>query len=177
MEQLFFYIFAIVAIISAVLVVTVRNVVHSAFYLIICLIQVAALFILLRSPFLAAVQVFIYVGAVMVLFLFAVMVLDIAKEEIKEHFHSQWIPALGAIVALLVMMGYLIHRGRITAQLGIYDEAALTKNTEVLGKVLFTQYIFPFEVVSLLLLIALIGAIVLVMKDKTRPRKNGGTGL
>lgn len=174
MEQLFFYIFAVVAIVSALLVVTVRNAVHSAFYLIICLLQVAALFILLRSPFLAAVQVFIYVGAVMVLFLFAVMVLDIGKEEMKEHIHSQWIPAVGTIIGLLLMVGYLVKRGKLTAPLGIYNEAVLAKNTEVIGKAIYTQYIFPFEVVSLLLLIALVGAIVLVMKEKGRPRKGNG---
>lgn len=176
MEQLFFYIFALVAIVSAVLVVSVRNAVHSAFYLIICLLQVAAIFILLRSPFLAAVQVFIYVGAVMVLFLFAVMVLDIGREKTKDYIHSQWLPAVGVIIALLVVLGYLVKGGKLSAELGIYNEAALAKNTEVIGKALFTQYIFPFEVVSLLLLVALIGAIVLVMKDKTRPRKNNGVG-
>lgn len=176
MEQLFFYIFALVAIVSAVLVVSVRNAVHSAFYLIICLLQVAAIFILLRSPFLAAVQVFIYVGAVMVLFLFAVMVLDIGREKTKDYIHSQWLPAVGVIMALLLVLGYLVKGGKLSAELGIYNEAVLEKNTEVIGKALFTQYIFPFEVVSLLLLVALIGAIVLVMKDKTRPRKNNGVG-
>lgn len=176
MEQLFFYIFALVAIVSAVLVVSVRNAVHSAFYLIICLLQVAAIFILLRSPFLAAVQVFIYVGAVMVLFLFAVMVLDIGREKTKDFIHSQWLPAVGVIIALLVVLVYLVKGGRLSEELGIYNEAALAKNTEVIGKALFTQYIFPFEVVSLLLLVALVGAIVLVMKDKTRPRKNNGAG-
>ncbi|MBI5467905.1 MAG: NADH-quinone oxidoreductase subunit J [Deltaproteobacteria bacterium] len=176
MEQLFFYIFALVAIVSAVLVVSVRNAVHSAFYLIICLLQVAAIFILLRSPFLAAVQVFIYVGAVMVLFLFAVMVLDIGREKTKDYIHSQWLPAVGVIIALLLVLGYLVKGGKLSAELGIYNEAVLAKNTEVIGKALFTQYIFPFEVVSLLLLVALVGAIVLVMKDKTRPRKNNGVG-
>lgn len=176
MEQLFFYIFALVAIVSAVLVVSVRNAVHSAFYLIICLLQVAAIFILLRSPFLAAVQVFIYVGAVMVLFLFAVMVLDIGREKTKDYIHSQWLPAVGVIIALLLVLGYMVKGGKLSAELGIYNEAVLAKNTEVIGKALFTQYIFPFEVVSLLLLVALVGAIVLVMKDKTRPRKNNGVG-
>jgi len=176
MEQLFFYIFALVALVSAVMVISVRNAVHSAFYLIICLLQVAALFILLRSPFLAAVQVFIYVGAVMVLFLFAVMVLDISKEKTKEFIHSQWLPAVGVLIALALVVGYLIKGGTLSTNTGIYTEAVLAKNTEVIGKALFTQYIFPFEVVSLLLLIALLGAIVLVMKSKSKPRNNEGIG-
>lgn len=168
MEQIFFFIFALIAVVSAVAVISVRNPVHSAFFLIISLLQVAAIFILLRSPFLAAVQVFIYVGAVMVLFLFAVMVLDVGKESFNEHLHHQSIPAAVTVMALLGVVGFLIFTGKITAPLGQYNEAALAKNTEVIGKVLFTQYIFPFEVVSLLLLVALVGAIVLVMREKAK---------
>lgn len=168
MEQIFFFIFALIAVVSAVAVISVRNPVHSAFFLIISLLQVAAIFILLRSPFLAAVQVFIYVGAVMVLFLFAVMVLDVGKESFNEHLHHQSIPAAVTVIALLGVVGFLIFTGKITAPLGQYNEAALAKNTEVIGKVLFTQYIFPFEVVSLLLLVALVGAIVLVMREKAK---------
>ncbi|MBI5643393.1 MAG: NADH-quinone oxidoreductase subunit J [Deltaproteobacteria bacterium] len=166
MEQLFFYIFAFLAVLSAVLVISVRNPVHSALYLIVCFLQVAAIFILLRSPFLAAVQVFIYVGAVMVLFLFAVMVLDLGREKFKEHMHSQTVPAIAVLIALFIVMGMLMISGRITAPLGPFNEPALVKNTEVIGRSLYTTYIFPFEVVSILLLIALIGAIVLVMRGK-----------
>lgn len=165
-EQLFFYVFAIVAVGSAIAVISVRNPVHSAFYLIICLIQVAAIFILLRSPFLAAVQVFIYVGAVMVLFLFAVLVLDLGREVIKEHLHQQAPLAIITVLILVGFMGYIILQGGITVPLGEFNEAALMKNTEVIGKKLFTKYIFPFEVVSLLLLVALVGAVVLVMREK-----------
>lgn len=168
MEQFFFYLFAVIAVVSAICVVTVRNAVHSAFFLIVTLLQMAAMFILLRSPFLAAVQVFIYVGAVMVLFLFAVMVLDIGKEKLREHLHSQTIPAVVTVLILLFVVGYLVTRGRLTAPLGAYTEEVLAKNTEVIGKALYTKYIFPFEVVSLLLLIALIGAIVLVMREKQK---------
>jgi NADH-quinone oxidoreductase subunit J len=168
MEQIFFYIFAVIAVISAIAVVSVRNPVHSAVYLIVCFLQVAAIFILLRAPFLAAVQVFIYVGAVMVLFLFAVMVLDVGKESFGEHMHSQAIPAVITVAGLLAVAIWMISTGRLTAPLGPYTEEALAKNTEVIGKALYTQYIFPFEVVSLLLLIALIGAVVLVLKDKSK---------
>ncbi len=168
MEQLFFYIFALVAVVSAILVISVRNAIHSAFFLIICLLQVAAIFILLRSPFLAAVQVFIYVGAVMVLFLFAVLVLDIGKEAFKEHMHSQSVSALVMVAALFVIMGFLMFSGKLTVPPGIYNEAALAKNTEVIGRSIYTKFVFPFEVVSLLLLIALIGAVVLVMRERGR---------
>ena len=166
MEQLFFYIFAAIAVLSALGVVTARNPVHSAVFLIACLLQVAALFILLRSPFLATVQVFIYVGAVMVLFLFAVMMLDIGKERLKEHIHGQGKFVVPTVILFFAMAGYLALKGRLTAPLGKYSETLLAENTEVLGKLLYTKYIFPFEVVSVLLLVALVGAIVLVMKEK-----------
>lgn len=168
MEQIFFYMFALAAVVSAICVVSVRSAIHSAFFLIVCLLQVAAIFILLRSPFLAAVQLFIYVGAVMVLFLFAVLVIDVGREKFREHLHSQSVPALAAVAAFLSLTGLLVFSGRITAPLGVYTEAVLAKNTEVIGRSLYTKYIFPFEVVSLLLLIALIGAITLVMKEKSK---------
>src|SRR3990170_8235932 len=112
MEQVFFYIFAVVAVASAIAVITARSAVHSAFFLVICLLQVAAIFVLLRFPFLAAVQVFIYVGAVMVLFLFAVMMLDIGKETFGEKLHTQSVPAMVVLVALFVVMGMLITTGK-----------------------------------------------------------------
>src|SRR3972149_216391 len=166
MEQVFFYIFAVVAVASAIAVITARSAVHSAFFLVICLLQVAAVFVLLRFPFLAAVQVFIYVGAVMVLFLFAVMVLDLGREKFGEHLHHQKPVALIVIAGLIFVMGLGILQGRLDAPIGKYTEEALMKNTEITGRLLYTKYVFPFEVVSLLLLAALIGAIVLAMKEK-----------
>ncbi len=165
-EAMFFYIFAAVAVVSAICVISVRNPVHSAVFLIVCLLQVAAIFVLLRAPFLAAAQVFIYVGAVMVLFLFAVMVLNMGKEELKEHLHAQSGPAAVAAGVLFILLGYMALKGRIAAPIEAYDEAALMKNTEVIGRALFTKYIFPFEVVSVILLLALVGAIALVMREK-----------
>ncbi|MBI5345499.1 MAG: NADH-quinone oxidoreductase subunit J [Deltaproteobacteria bacterium] len=165
-EQVFFYIFAVVAIGSAVAVVTARNAVHSAVYLIICFLQVAALFLLLRSPFLAAVQVFIYVGAVMVLFLFAVMVIDIGGERRTLRIHHQSVVAIPAVAILLLLIGYMALKSTQGMPAGAFPEAVLLKNTEIIGHRLFTQFIFPFEVVSLVLLIALIGAVALVMKEK-----------
>ena len=166
MEAMFFYSFAGVAVASAIGVITARNPVHSAIFLIISLLQVAALYILLRAPFLAAVQVFIYVGAVMVLFLFVVMVLDVGKERLKEHLHGQRTVAIPVLILLLAFTGYLLFKAKLPAPVGNYSEATLMRHTEVLGKLLYTKYIFPFEVVSVLLLVALIGAIVLVMKRK-----------
>lgn len=166
MELIFFYIFAILAVSSAIAVISLRNPVHSAVFLMVCFLQVAAIFILLRSPFLAAVQVFVYVGAVMVLFLFAVMVLDLGKERFGEHLHHQSPMAIIIIIGLIFVMGLGLAKARLDAPIGKYTEEAMLKNTEVMGELLYTKYVFPFEVVSLLLLIALIGAIVLVMKER-----------
>ena len=168
MEQLFFYAFATMAVISALCVVSVRSAVHSAFFLVVCLLQVAAIFVLLRFPFLAAVQVFIYVGAVMVLFLFAVMMLDIGKETFGEKLHAQSVPAALVLIALFVVMGMLIYSGKLPATSVPFEEAALARNTEIIGKALYTRYIYPFEVVSVLLLIALVGAVVLVLRNKEK---------
>ena len=168
MEQIFFYLFSVVTVASAIGVITTRNPVHSAIFLITCLLQVAALYILLRAPFLAAVQVFIYVGAVMVLFLFVVMVLDIGKERFKEHLHGQSIVAIPILIVLLGVISYLLFNAKLPAPVRDDAPAPLVKHTEVLGKLLYTKYIFPFEVVSVLLLVALIGAIVLVMKKKDK---------
>ena len=167
MEQVFFYIFAIVAVASAVCVITLRNPVHSAFFLIVCLMQIAAVFVLLRSPFLAAVQVFIYVGAVMVLFLFAVMVLDMGKEKLKDHLHGQSVLGIIAGVVLFLLVGYMIYAGSTYLQRPPIGDFAMMKNTEIIGRELYTKYIFPFEVVSLILLVALVGAIALVMRTRT----------
>jgi NADH-quinone oxidoreductase subunit J len=165
-EQLFFYIFAAIAVISALGVILVKNPVHSAVFLIACLLQVAGIFILLRSPFLAAVQVFIYVGAVVVLFLFAVMMLNIGRERLTHQIHGQRKIAVPAVILLLAAAGYLVWHGRLSAPLGIYTPSELAANTEILGRLLYTKYIFPFEIVSVLLLVALVGAIILIVTRK-----------
>lgn len=166
MELIFFYIFAVIAVVAAISVVTARNPIHSTLFLIVCLLQVAAIFILLRSPFLAAVQVFVYVGAVMVLFLFAILVLGVGNETFGDKFHGQTIPAFIAIGVLFVVSGLLMFSGKVTVAGARFTDAALANNTEVIGRALYTKYIFPFEVVSLLLLVALVGTVVLVMRDK-----------
>lgn len=159
MEQIFFLIFATIAVGSALGVVTFRNPVYCAISLMVCFVQVAALFVLLRSPFLAVVQVFIYIGAVMVLFLFAVMLLDMRKTAFDAFAGASKPVMLSALVVLageiiLIILGSSIHLPALT-------QAGEETTVEVLGKELFTSYIFPFEVVSVLLLVAMIGAIIM----------------
>lgn len=162
-EQFFFLIFAFFAVASALAVVTLRNPVHSALALMVCLFQVACLFVLLRSPFLAVVQVFIYVGAVMVLFLFVVMILDIRKvllEPMVGKRKGVVYFLVGAVTLELVAVLTGLSFERLSPLAG--EEVTI----ETLGRVLFTEYLFPFELVSVLLLVAMVGAIVMV---KERP--------
>src|SRR3989304_165903 len=111
-EMVFFFIFAVIAIVSAVGVVTLRNPVHSVLSLMVCFLQMAALFVLLRSPFLAAVQIFVYVGAVLVLFLFVIMMLDIRQASMKRFVSGgqSWIIAL--LVILLAEMIFILSKSR-----------------------------------------------------------------
>ena len=162
MEQLFFIMFAFMAIVAAVGVISLKNPVHSALSLMVCLFQVAAIFVLLRSPFLAVVQVFIYVGAVMVLFLFAVMVVDLRRVELESPFNARGIFAyiLAPIVAIELFAVIFISKS--------FDSfttvSTLPTKVETLARVLFTEYLFPFEIVSVLLLVAMVAAIVMTLK-------------
>ncbi len=163
-EQFFFIIFAVMAVVSALFVVTLRNPVHSAVFLISTLFQVAAIFVLLRSPFLAVVQIFIYVGAVMVLFLFAVFIIDIKKATINL-FSGKHVPLAYAAIFCLLIESLLIIFYSGLQKLRLTEPAAEV-SIEELGKVLFTSYIFPFEIVSLVLLVAMVGAIVMAREKK-----------
>src|SRR3989337_2995298 len=152
-EMVFFFIFAVIAIVSAVGVVTLRNPVHSVLSLMVCFLQMAALFVLLRSPFLAAVQVFIYVGAVMVLFLFVIMMLDIKRAVITIFLPSGrfWIIAL-----LLLLIGEIVFTLADSKLVDIQmAQASLDGTVMEIGKAMFSTYLLPFEIVSVILLVAL----------------------
>ncbi len=163
-EQLFFIAFAVAAVASAVAVVTMRNPVHSALALMVCLFQVACLFVLLRSPFLAVVQIFIYVGAVMVLFLFVVLVLDVRKIAMDAfRFRKPWV-VIGVGLAVAVEIEFIVFAS--TYKLADLAAPGAETKVAVIGKELFTKFLFPFEVVSVILLVAMVGAIVLTRERK-----------
>ncbi|GMR08291.1 MAG: NADH-quinone oxidoreductase subunit J [Gammaproteobacteria bacterium] len=172
-QQLVFYMFAVGLIMSALAVVTVRNTVHAALFLVVAFFSSAALWLMLEAEFLAVVLVLVYVGAVMVLFLFVIMMLDINVSRLREGF-SAFLP-LGALVALL-MMGLLIYIvGGDSFGLEKYAEpvrhAADYNNTAELGAVLYTVYMYPFEIASLVLLVAIIAAITLTQRRRQDSRK------
>ena len=165
MEQAFFLLFAVVAIASGLMVVVARNPIHSALALMVCFIQVAAIFLLLRAPVLAVIQMFVYVGAVIILFLFVIMMLDVRKEA-RAPFLKRWVVIALAIVATLTTeMFSLLLMGRQWSAPAYMLKAGEMSSVRDLSVTLFTDFLFPFEVASVILLVALVGAIILTRTE------------
>lgn len=159
-----FWILSTVILISGLLVVSLKNVFHCALFLVLCLFSVAGIYILLEAPFLAAAQVLIYVGAVAMLIIFAVMLTsDITSKRITQTNHNA---ALASIACVMFAIGavFLIKKTRVWQ---VTDGEFAFDNVITIGKSLMTQFMLPFEVVSVLLLAALIGAIVLARKERS----------
>jgi NADH-quinone oxidoreductase subunit J len=171
-NAIFFYLFAGVCVASAVMVVTSRNPVHSVLFLILAFVNAAGLFVLLGAEFLAMILIVVYVGAVAVLFLFVVMMLDVDFAELRQGFLS-YLPVgalIGGVVLaelLLVVGGWVIApAARQTAAV-----AANVTNTQALGLVLYTKYVYFFEAAGMILLVAMIGAIVMTLQHKPQVRR------
>ncbi len=171
-EQLVFYAFAAGLLFAATMVITVRNPVHAVLFLVVAFFASAGLWMLLEAEFLAIALVLVYVGAVMVLFLFVVMMLDINVAALREGF-STYVPAAG-IVAFLMLAAIGLVVGHQHFGLGAVPQppaaAADYQNTAQIGRVLYTQYVLPFEVAAVLLLVAIISAIALTLRT-TRQTK------
>lgn len=172
MEQLFFFYFALVIAVSSMLVVALRNPIYSALSLLIMFFHVAGLYITLHAEFLAAVQVIVYAGAILVLYLFVVMLLNLHQD---DRYHRQW-PVAGVIGLTLVVEAVMLSlvKGRAIPPAPANTETAVEGigNTEALGDVLYSTYLFPFEVASLILLVAMIGAIILAKRDLLEPKES-----
>ena len=174
LAQLFFYIFSAVMIASAVMVIAARNPVHSVLFLILAFFNAAGLFLLLGAEFLAMILVVVYVGAVAVLFLFVVMMLDVDFAELREGF-LQYLP-VGALVGFILLVELLVVLGGWVIDPGVTRATAapvgdIASNTEALGLILFTRYIFFFQLAGIVLLVAMIGAIVLTLRHKQNVRR------
>ena len=168
---LFFYVFAAIAVASAVMVITSRNSVHSVLYLILCFFNGAGLFILLGAEFLAMILVVVYVGAVMVLFLFVVMMLDIDFAELRQGMLN-YLP-VGATIGLILLVELILALGTwaVSPEAGRVAAAPIPpldalSNTEALGRILYTKYVYFFQAAGMVLLVAMIGAIVLTLRHK-----------
>jgi NADH-quinone oxidoreductase subunit J len=166
---LFFYLFSGVCIASALMVIASRNPVHSVLFLILAFVNAAGLFLLLGAEFLAMILVVVYVGAVAVLFLFVVMMLDVDFAELRDGF-LQYLP-VGALIGIVLLAEILLVVGAWTIGGGTPRVAAApitagVSNTEAIGLVLYTKYIYYFQAAGLVLLVAMIGAIVLTLRHK-----------
>jgi NADH-quinone oxidoreductase subunit J len=159
----FFYFLSGLAILGALLTVTRRNPVHSALALITTLLAVAGLYLMLYAPFVAGVQIILYAGGIMVLFLFVIMLVSIEKNEREQQFNRQWLVGLLATGVLAAMFVFIYFRGS-----GIFPQRVApmpeTANTQQIGVMLYGNYLLPFEVASLLLLVAIVGAVVMAKK-------------
>ncbi|MCW9088366.1 MAG: NADH-quinone oxidoreductase subunit J [Gammaproteobacteria bacterium] len=171
-EQIIFYIFSAILVAAAVGVITVRNPVHAALFLVMCFITTSALWLLLEAEFLAITLVLVYVGAVMVLFLFVVMMLDINIAKMREGF-TGYLP-LGALVAggIIAVMWYVANNDyfNLTNMPPPERLAADASNTRMLGEQLYTTYVYPFEIAAVILLLAIVAAITLTLRHRTGTR-------
>lgn len=164
----FFYLFAAVAVMAALGVISARNPVHSALYLVLTFFSAAGVWMLLQAEFLAIALVLVYVGAVMVLFLFVVMMLDINLETLRRGFWSTFPVAAAVGVLVAIQLGailWLQFSGDSIAAAPPVAEGI--SNTEALGAVLYTHYVYPFEIAAVILLVAIVAAIALTLRRRT----------
>jgi NADH-quinone oxidoreductase subunit J len=168
-ETLFFYVFAGVTCLAGLMVISSRNPVHSVLFLILAFFNSAGLFVLLGAEFLAMLLVVVYVGAVAVLFLFVVMMLDINFAELRDGFQRYMPLGLGVGGILLAEILFVFfNREEMPENLNLVSEVS---NTRALGRVLYTDYIYLFQVAGLILLVAMIGAITLTLRRRENVRK------
>ncbi|MBI08108.1 MAG: NADH:ubiquinone oxidoreductase subunit J [Rhodospirillaceae bacterium] len=175
-QALAFYLFAFVAVAAGVLVIASRNPVHSVLFLILAFFNSAGLFVLMGAEFLAMILVIVYVGAVAVLFLFVVMMLDINFVELRSGF-AQYLP-VGALVGLILLAELLVVGGGwvVIPQAETVAAAPIppidqVTNTEAIGRLIYTKYIYLFQTAGLVLLVAMVGAIVLTLRSRAGVRK------
>jgi NADH-quinone oxidoreductase subunit J len=166
MDTAFFYFFALLVLGGGILTITRRNAIHSAVCLIVSLIGVAGLYLLQKAEFLFAVQIILYIGGIMVLFLFVIMLVNLDEQAKERQFNGQrWI-ALACVVVVGAQVYYFMSKGTGAFQLGAAapDVVATEGNTELIAKALFEQYLLPFEIASVLLLVAVVGSVVMAKK-------------
>jgi NADH-quinone oxidoreductase subunit J len=172
----FFYLFSGLAIASAFMVIAARNPVHSVLFLILAFVNAAGLFLLMGAEFLAMILVIVYVGAVAVLFLFVVMMLDVDFAELRQGY-LQYLPIgvlIGAILLIeliLVVSTWVVDPAVLRAPMAAIPPADRVTNTEAIGRVLYTQYFYFFQAAGLILLVAMIGAIVLTLRERPGIRR------
>ena len=159
----FFYLLSGLALIGGILVITRKNPVHCALALIVTLLALAGLYLMLYAPFVACVQIILYAGGIMVLFLFVIMLVNVARTEKEEQFNKQWIAGFLAALALGGLFVYVFVKGKAVFPDRVIQIPEQT-NTQQIANLLYGQYMFAFEIASLLLLVAIIGAVVMAKR-------------
>ncbi len=168
LEAGFFYLFAAMSVIGGMGVVLARNTMHSVMFLIFCFFNTAGLFFLLDAEFLGIILILIYVGAVMVLFMFVIMMLEVNQAKLKEGF-LQYLP-IGGMIAVILLIEFVaasssgVFHTEAIAAVGHFGKDV--NNTVEIGKILYTQYLLGFEIAAIILLVALVGAIVLTLRTR-----------
>ena len=173
-HALFFYLFSFIAIISAIMVTVARNTVHSVFFLILDFISISCLFIMIGAEFLGMIMLIVYVGAVAVLFLFVVMMLNVAQQknewfsarESSSHIPIGLLVSLVIFVELIIVVGGWKYKPELLNSISLNISSELT-NTQSLGNVIYTDYIHLFQLSGMILLVAMIGAIVLTFRHRS----------
>jgi NADH-quinone oxidoreductase subunit J len=167
LDAIFFYIFAVLTLLGGVLTVTRRNAVHSAISLIVSLLGVAGLYLMQKAEFLFAVQIVLYIGGIMLLFLFVIMLVNLDDAQRQKQFNSQWALALVCVAAVGALFALFLYKGQAAfpwaKPLTIVTSTA--GNTEMLADVLFRNYLLPFELASILLLVAVVGCVFMAKKE------------
>jgi NADH-quinone oxidoreductase subunit J len=164
-QWLIFLGMAFTSLLASLLVITRKNPIHSALFLVLNFLCVAVLYLLLQSQFIAIIQVIVYAGAIVMLIVFVIMLLDL-EEELRSGLKLFYSKVIGGVLAVLFLIGivYSVAGTSLTGQTGSYTPDKISANVKVFGEVLFTQYLFPFEIVSVLLVAAIIGAVILSKK-------------
>jgi NADH-quinone oxidoreductase subunit J len=165
MESIFFIVVAAVAVISSLLVITCKNPINSALSLVMTFFCLATFYVMLDAPFMAATQVIVYAGAIMVLIIFVIMLLNVRTESAKRSSHAVLAGTAIGVFVLFQTCWFLI-KGNVTGATGPMDKAMIVKvgHVELIGKALFTDFLLPFEITSILLLAAIVGAVILAKK-------------
>ncbi len=166
MELLFFYLVALVAVLSGFSVIKCKSPINSAISLVMTFFCLAIFYVMLHAPFMAAIQIMVYAGAIIVLIIFVIMLLNLGTSEKMRATHSMaWGSVAGALVLLLALT--FIKGGEMTGTKGeiTADVVASVGHTELIGQAMFTNFLLPFEIASILLLVAIVGAVVLTKKE------------
>jgi NADH-quinone oxidoreductase subunit J len=163
-DTFFFYTFALLTLGGGILTITRRSAVHSAIWLIVSLLGVAGLYLMQKAEFLFAVQIVLYIGGIMVLFLFVIMLVNLDEASRQRQFNKQWWIALAAALAVGAEVTYFLKAGALKLPPMAPPSTSREGNVERLADVLFSQYLLPFEIASLLLLVAIVGSVMLAKR-------------